>query len=561
LALLLAVLILTGLTGAARAIEPDHLDSGAAPPPDHVLTPVVPPPARTGDHGGIQSATQAGPILGSSRTDTLWIFDADFEDLVGDNAGWTSGDYSGTLAFTNYWHKDTIRINGFAHLGDSTWWCGTYDPCWIQPRGYGNDWVCYLSREFPLSSWSEPGDEVVFEWDQRLAMELDYDYGYVEVSTDGGSTWTTIATFTDPGFAGSHGVSQDWDSEHPGFEGHQRRDLNALAGVDVTLRFRFESDPAYSSQDSHDNPPLHSCLDGAWQLDNFKWTVNETVRWYDDCESPGDNGWVHDDIPATGQTGVTYRRSFETFDGHAGWMMAAYDSVAGAMVDNQRNGLVSPPIDVAGASPLVAQWQGWLDIPRCSNGYVDLWTFFSDVPGCERCGTIVTFLPTWGPLYGGPMWVDITQPWGGPPREHCRWLTMKWGLHSGVADSAGCHGVGFVLDRVRVGVQIETGVPEEEVARAWIARVHPNPFGPTTTIEYGIGAPAQVTLRVFDLAGRVVRTLADRGVDVGDHKVVWDGTSDSGSPVASGVYFVQLECGGDVHVTTSVAVRKLVLLR
>ncbi len=61
-----------------------------------------------------------------SYSDTLWIFDADFEDLLGDNAGWTSEDRSGTMAIENYWHKDTIRINGFEHLGDSTWWCGTY---------------------------------------------------------------------------------------------------------------------------------------------------------------------------------------------------------------------------------------------------------------------------------------------------------------------------------------------------------------------------------------------------------------------------------------------------
>jgi hypothetical protein len=81
--------------------------------------------------------------------ETLWIFDADFEDLTGDNAGWTSYDRSGTLAVENYWHKDTIRINGFTHLGDSTWWCGKYDPCWRQPRGYGNDWMQLLWRSFP----------------------------------------------------------------------------------------------------------------------------------------------------------------------------------------------------------------------------------------------------------------------------------------------------------------------------------------------------------------------------------------------------------------------------
>ncbi|MCK4510453.1 hypothetical protein KAW64_01880, partial [bacterium] len=156
--------------------------------------------------------------------ETLWIFDADFEDLSGDNAGWLSLDMSGTLEVVNYWHKDTIRINGFAHLGDSTWWCGTYNPCWRQPRGYGNDWLCSLVREFPLSEWSEPGDQVDFEWDQRFAIENDYDYGYFDVSDDGGTTWATVDVFSNPGFAGTPGSSCDWDCDVLECEGHQSQD-------------------------------------------------------------------------------------------------------------------------------------------------------------------------------------------------------------------------------------------------------------------------------------------------------------------------------------------------
>ena len=87
-----------------------------------------------------------------TRTDTLWIFDADFEDLLGDNDGWESEDWSPTAPCTNYWHKDTIHMwnqHPSHPLGDSTWWCGTYDNCWVQPRGYGNNWICVLEREFP----------------------------------------------------------------------------------------------------------------------------------------------------------------------------------------------------------------------------------------------------------------------------------------------------------------------------------------------------------------------------------------------------------------------------
>ncbi|MBD3367895.1 MAG: hypothetical protein GF405_06960, partial [Candidatus Eisenbacteria bacterium] len=198
-----------------------------------------------------------------TRLDTLWIFDADFSDLTGDNAGWTAWDRSGTLGQENYWHHDTIRINGFTHLGDSTWWCGTENVCWRQPRGYGNDWIQILEREFTEMATATGG--VTLEWDQRIAMEHDYDYGYVDVSTDGGATWTNLYWVSNPGFSGKPGSSKDWDD--PTY-GHESLDLTSYAGSTIDLRFRFEADVAYSSQDQFNNPPQESVKDGAWQLDN-----------------------------------------------------------------------------------------------------------------------------------------------------------------------------------------------------------------------------------------------------------------------------------------------------
>ncbi|MBC8450891.1 immune inhibitor A, partial [bacterium] len=288
--------------------------------------------------------------------DTLWIFDADFNTTTGDDAGWLSEDLSGTLGQPNHWHKDTIRIAGFEHLGDSTWWCGAYDECWAQPRGYGNDWVQYLERDFPLSQWSAPGDEVSLEWDQRFAIEGDYDYGYVDISDDGGTSWTTLASYSNMNFAGQPGWPRPWD--HPEL-GHPVHSLDAYAGQDVRVRFRFESDIVYSSQDEPDNVH-HSVLDGAWQLDNIEWTVNETSVWLDDCESPGDNGWVHEDLEPVGQTGVVYSRVYDPdmlwsqCVGHTNhWWMMAVDPVSGRMVDDQDCRLLSPPLDVGAREGMI----------------------------------------------------------------------------------------------------------------------------------------------------------------------------------------------------------------
>lgn len=67
---------------------------------------------------------------------------------------------------------------------------------------------------------------------------------------------------------------------------------------------------------------------------------------------------------------------------------------------------------------------------------------------------------------------------------------------------------------------------------------YPNPFNPTTTISFDLSAPAQVTLRVFDILGRSVITLVDRPMTAGIHSAVFDGSS-----LASGVYLVRLQAG------------------
>jgi len=514
-------------------------------------------PALPADVSAVQTSdsvlTSPAPI---SRADTLWFFDADFEDLLGDNAGWTSEDLSWRPELTNYWHKDTIRINGFEYLGDSTWWCGTYNNCWLQPRGYGNDWTCDLVREVPLGTLTAPGDAITLEWDQRVAIETDYDYGYVDISADGGSSWTTRATFTNPGFQ-SPGVSQDWDSQASGCEGHQMLDLSAHAGTDVRLRFRFESDAAVSSQDEYDYPPMHACRDGAWQLDNIMmWAVTaeagSVLIFNDDCESPGDNGWVHEDLPAEGQTGIVFERRFESFGGHSGWMMSAYDTLSGGMVDGQRSRLLSPPMDVSGAPEIVVQWDGWYDLGTSASDFAQLVLDSAEEQECLWYPGISTQL-AWYEYVGGPAWIEgefQTDFHAGSD-----WLGLIFMLYNRGPTGSG-HGTGFALDRVRVGVPIATHVPQSNAIAAGIRRVRPNPFNPSTTVDFAIAAEGRVALHVYDVAGRLVKTLVDGELESGEYEATWDGTDAAGARVASGVYMLRLEAGGH-----SLASAKAVLLK
>ncbi len=76
----------------------------------------------------------------------------------------------------------------------------------------------------------------------------------------------------------------------------------------------------------------------------------------------------------------------------------------------------------------------------------------------------------------------------------------------------------------------------------------PNPFSESTLIRYDLPQSAEVTLAIYDLSGRRVRTLLSSAVRApGGHEARWGGRDDTGSAVASGVYFVKLEAGADVE--------------
>jgi hypothetical protein len=73
-----------------------------------------------------------------------------------------------------------------------------------------------------------------------------------------------------------------------------------------------------------------------------------------------------------------------------------------------------------------------------------------------------------------------------------------------------------------------------------LSQNYPNPFNPQTTIAFAIKDRSHVTLRVYNVAGQLVRTLANESFDSGPHQKVWDGRNDAGQPVSSGVYFYKL---------------------
>jgi hypothetical protein len=85
------------------------------------------------------------------------------------------------------------------------------------------------------------------------------------------------------------------------------------------------------------------------------------------------------------------------------------------------------------------------------------------------------------------------------------------------------------------------------VAKAFaLADNYPNPFNPTTTIKFEVTVASKVNVVVFNALGQKVKTLFDGNAAVGVNEVVWNGTNDFGSAVASGVYYYQMRVEGKV---------------
>ena len=89
-----------------------------------------------------------------------------------------------------------------------------------------------------------------------------------------------------------------------------------------------------------------------------------------------------------------------------------------------------------------------------------------------------------------------------------------------------------------------------------LANNFPNPFNPTTTIQYALPRAADVELTVYNVVGQPVRTLVAEHQSAGRYAVEWDATDDSGRSLSAGVYFYRLQAGGEF-----LKVKKMLLLK
>jgi subtilisin family serine protease len=184
----------------------------------------------------------------------------------------------------SFWHIDTYQAySGSGH----SWWCGVSETpvSWTglygsgsTPPGYGNGWKEYLQHAFDLSTAT---GTVTFSYQYRCHLENGYDFAYLDVSSDGGNTWTQLKSYTGP----SKLSDVNWRSDSV--------NLNSYRGSEILIRFRVSTDEDISDEDygAIFPPNLRFDSDGALFVDEITLTHSGGTQFYDNAES-GPGEWV-----------------------------------------------------------------------------------------------------------------------------------------------------------------------------------------------------------------------------------------------------------------------------
>lgn len=213
------------------------------------------------------------------------------------------------------------------HSGSSMWFSNN-DQSWANVR---------LARTLDV-----PADAKFWMWNQ-YAIEENWDFGFVEASTDGGATWTQLKVYdeagklvsTDDGYTDPNHRLADYGNLKYGLTGatdgwrHDYVDLTAYAGKTITLRLRYATDAGFE--------------DKGWFVDDLALTSGTTAVWTDDAEGTGTNGWTATPGTFTDSSGAGwvkddgirinkqyYLVEYRNFDGFDRGLKYAYDTTYSA---------------------------------------------------------------------------------------------------------------------------------------------------------------------------------------------------------------------------------------
>lgn len=329
------------------------------------------------------------------------------------------------------------------------------------------------------------------------------------------------------------------------------------------------------------NLPRGMVVDGA-DVDGGKTTLTSPVmdlsahalaalryrRWYtNDTGGPADDSWVVDVSADSGTTWVNLETQMAS---ERAWVQTEFDlnseialtdkvlvrfvasdygddSTVEAAVDDIE--VVASPywVDALGPSVAVVSPNGGEEITEETQFEVT-WTAGDDY-GLRRMLVLASYDSgvTFTDTLGTSLWPDTSLSWNVPAGEHpdckVRVEATDRGYNTAVDESDST----FSITRDISGAEPE--IASGDPAGVELIGSEKNPFTGMTHIFYWIPAGSDVRMSIYNVRGQIVRTLVNGHGEAGYHSCVWDGRSDSGSPAASGVYFIHLSASG-IHRTT-----------
>ncbi|MFH1679238.1 MAG: M20/M25/M40 family metallo-hydrolase, partial [Candidatus Eisenbacteria bacterium] len=229
--------------------------------------------------------------------------------------------------------------------------------------------------------------------------------------------------------------------------------------------------------------------------------------------------------------------------------LAAGTSIGTYDIDGGKTTLLSPVYDLSGHTIAFVSYWRWYTNSMGSSPGEDIW----EVQASDDGGTSWVYLENTSESrnawtrYSFPLHdhIDLTS------NVRFRFIASDEG--SGSVVEAAVDDFAISIWDFSTAVEGGSGAAPERVL---LAQNVPNPFNPSTEIRFSVPAPGQrVTLRIFDVAGRTVKTLIRNEKVSGSRSATWNGENDAGEPVGSGIYLYRLDTGKERLS------RKLVLVR
>jgi len=544
-----------------------------------ILIAATPPLARKADPG-TAPVEAPRPFLSSAPLDSVPLASYSFDDGIGgpDFMGWSMVDF--TLQPGTFFHVDDFAGLGGGQFGGlnpiegvQSLWCGARSQtniCYYAALpGYGHGW----SQQFISTPFGVSGD-VNITFLARFDSEVDYDQTSFDYWTRSGR-WQNLAYYNEgPSFLPTDSLVSETVP------------ADSLSGV-IQIRFWFQSDGAWDDEDGI-RPS-----DGAVIIDSLVVSDGSGIVDYQDFEAevPGDlatadghwlagvpagfgsYAWLFDGTAVLQEDSVVTNTSYlwgfflaspDVYDcgGHPEQPAVPLER-DGGLIDNAA---VSPMIDITslhskGALPDSTRVLVAYDVYKHS--VFAFFPFSTYVRETVRVRSLANGCWSdwfrWLDAGGTGQWarqaIDLTERID-PTATHIQ-------VALGALDAGGlpCHTQAPLFDNVTVYALVDsvaTGIhgplPGSELYTLY--QNYPNPFNPTTLIRYVVPSPgAHVSLRIYDVSGRLVKTLHDGFTSSGLHAAAWDGTNLHGQSVSSGVYFYRLEAPTLTHT------RKMVLLK